>query len=282
MIGDSLEIILLFGVIGFFTNWIAWSRGFYHLDPTPAVSVRLKHVVGVFAIYLGMMLLIAPYIAHFLMYLSGPATPSIEMVNIVQVLILTAVVVSLILFCNSQGKETMKKVWKNTSASHCKPVYIDIALGISAWFVSFPIVAIIGQLFDLVLYWYSGVEAYEQVAVRYLKNTLTSPSELTIALMTILVIAPAIEEFLFRGCLQTYFKRHLGTKAAILMASFCFALFHFSSSQGIGNISLIASLFIFALFLGFIYERQSSLFASISLHMAFNFASAMRILFSEA
>jgi membrane protease YdiL (CAAX protease family) len=70
----------------------------------------------------------------------------------------------------------------------------------------------------------------------------------------------------------------LGTKAAILLTSLAFALFHYSGSQEIGNVSLIASLFTFALFLGFIYEKQSSLFASIGLHMTFNLASALRIL----
>lgn len=278
MIGESIEAILFFGVIGVFTNWFARARGFYQLHPSPSIPVHLKQVVGVFAIYLGMMLIVAPLIARMLISLASPSIPPVGMINTVQVLILVTVMASLILFCRSQGKEEMKKIWKNRAIPHCRPVYYDIGLGILTWLLSFPIVAAIGQLLDLIIYLVVGVETYEQVAVRYLKNTIASPSQLTIALLTILVVAPTIEEFLFRGCLQTYFKRHLGTKAAILMTSLCFALFHFSSSQGIGNISLIGSLFVFALFLGFIYERQSSLFASIGLHMTFNFASAMRIL----
>lgn len=278
MIGDSIEAILFFGVIGVFTNWYAWSRNFYQFHPSPSIPIHLKQVVGVFAIYLGMMLFVAPLIVRMLISLASPSTPPVSMINSVQVLILATVMVSLILFCRSQGKEEMKKIWKNRAIPHSQPIYYDIGLGILTWLLSFPVVAAIGQCLDLIIYWAAGVETYEQVAVRYLKNTVASPSQLTIALFTILIIAPAIEEFLFRGCLQTYFKRLLGTKAAILMASFCFAIFHFSSSQNIGNISLIGSLFVFALFLGFIYEKQSSLFASIGLHMTFNFASAMRIL----
>jgi membrane protease YdiL (CAAX protease family) len=67
---------------------------------------------------------------------------------------------------------------------------------------------------------------------------------------------------------------------AIVFSSICFSAFHFSFSQGIGNISLLFSLFVFALFLGFIYERQGSLFASISLHMTLNIVSVARILLS--
>ena len=95
---------------------------------------------------------------------------------------------------------------------------------------------------------------------------------------TIVIAAPCIEEFLFRGCLQSFLKQYMSTKGAILFSSLCFSLFHFSLSQGLGNISLCASLFVFALFLGFIYET-GSLFASVGLHMTFNIVSAGRVLF---
>src|SRR4029077_13952502 len=98
----------------------------------------------------------------------------------------------------------------------------------------------IGQIFDLIIYLPFGVVNYEQVAVRYLKTTLASPSMLVIALILILLAAPVVEEFLFRGCLQTWFKQYLGPKAAILLAALCFAFFHLAPSQGIGNLSLIA------------------------------------------
>jgi membrane protease YdiL (CAAX protease family) len=131
----------------------------------------------------------------------------------------------------------------------------------------------------MLLYLSAGLENYEQVAVRYLKLALSSPSMLMIALFMVLFAAPAIEEFLFRGLLQTCLKRFMPIKWAIALSSLCFAFFHFSPSQGIGNISLIASLFTFALYLGFIYERQASLIASFTLHMTFNTVSTLRILF---
>ena len=92
--------------------------------------------------------------------------------------------------------------------------------------------------------------------------------------------APLLEEFLFRGLFQTWIKKHLGVKAAILIASLCFALFHVSVAHGVGNLSLVPSLFVFSCFLGFIYERQKSLFASIVLHTTFNLVSTLRIIFT--
>jgi hypothetical protein len=110
--------------------------------------------------------------------------------------------------------------------------------------------------------------------------TIDSPFMLSIALFTIIIAAPVTEEFIFRGMLQNWLKTKLGTKSAIITTSACFALFHLSSSQGLGNISLALSLFSFACFLGFIYEKKGSLYASIGLHMTFNAVSTLRILFS--
>ena len=122
-------------------------------------------------------------------------------------------------------------------------------------------------------------EGYEQVAVKYLKTTFENPAMTVLALISIVIIAPIVEEFLFRGALQTYLKRRLPPKTAIIVASACFGLFHFSFEQGFGNISLIVSLFVFGTFLGYVYEKQGSLYASIGLHLAFNFISSVRILF---
>lgn len=172
----------------------------------------------------------------------------------------------------------MKKIWKDPSNPTARPILYDFGLGWAVWFISFPAVAAIGELGDLLIYLFFKVEHYEQVAVRFLKMALTEPSVLIIAFLLIVFIAPAIEEFLFRGVLQNYFKRHVGSKAAILLSALCFAAFHFAPSQHAGNIPLLLSLFTFACFLGFLYEKQCSLFAPIGLHMAFNTISALRIL----
>jgi uncharacterized protein len=64
---------------------------------------------------------------------------------------------------------------------------------------------------------------------------------------------------------------------SILLASLIFAFFHFSYSQGIDNIEVITSLFVFSCFLGFVYERQQSLWASVGLHALFNAISVVLI-----
>lgn len=279
MILDSLQIIFLFGLFGFFTNWIAYKRHFYHFPPPATLSLTAFQLLGVFAIYCGVMLLVAPILVSLLYTLSSPGTPSPAVLNVFQGVLIGGMITLLFLFCRVYAKQVTSKIWKDRTFSGSKSVLMDFGLGMLTWFLSFPLATIAGQFFDLLIYLALGMENYEQVAVRYLRTTLNSPSQLVFALLTIVFIAPCIEEFLFRGCLQNYFKTYVGAKPAILLSAAAFSLFHFSSSQGAGNFSLLPSLFIFACFLGFIYERQRSLFASIGLHLTFNLASSLRILF---
>lgn len=282
---EYFQVILLSGLLGAIFVWAAKSYGFFHLPPTwekKANLVQLKTVVAVFAIYLGMTMVIAPLIAKIIrsFYASEPgADLPFAALSFLQLTVLLAIFALFYFYSKAQNRSMFKWIWKDRSLPHSKSIAIDLLMGVMTWFISFPLVIAVGQLTDVVLYFFFGFENYEQVAVRYLKTTLGSPEMLAVALFTILIAAPVIEEFLFRGCLQTFFKRYVAPKNAILLSALCFSLFHYAPSQGLGNISLVASLFLFALFLGFIYERQASLFASVGLHMTFNTVSTLRILF---
>lgn len=283
---DYLHSIILFGIIAAILLWIAKSRGYfalpYSVGKEKPSHVNFKTVFAVFAIYLGMTMLVAPmaaYLVNTTYTTILKRKPPLVAIGWVQLFALAGIFLLFYLFSLSQGVEKFKKIWKDWSIPHPKPVLTDVLMGVVSWFIAFPLVIAVGQLTDMLLYYFFGFQNYEQVAVHYLKKALHSPPMLVVALFTILLAAPVIEEFIFRGCLQTFFKRYMSPVKAILVTALCFALFHFAPSQGVGNISLVATLFTFAFFLGFIYERQASLFASIALHMTFNFVSTMRIIF---
>ncbi len=282
---EYFQVILFFGLLSCTLLWIAKSRGYFVLPFAGEKKTHLIHfkmVLAVFAIYLGMTMLVAPLMLHLIKssyHLFSKENLPIAVLGWVQMFVLIAIFSLFYLYARGQDPGLFKRIWKDWSIPHPKPILTDFLMGIMTWLISFPLVIAIGQLVDMVLYFFLNFENYEQVAVRYLKTTLSSPPMLAVALFTILLAAPIIEEFLFRGCLQTFFKRYVHPKGAIILSSLCFSLFHFAPSQGLGNVSLVISLFTFALFLGFIYERQASLFASIGLHITFNTVSTCRILF---
>jgi uncharacterized protein len=282
---EYFQSIFLFGLLGCVLLWVAKSKGYFvlpHAREKKNYVVDFKMVLIVFAIYLAMTMLVAPtasYVVKSSYTLFFHANMPVAALGWVQMFTLIGIFLLFYLYSKTQGPGFFKKIWKDRSIPNTKPILTDFLMGVMTWFISFPLVIAIGQLADMLLYYFFGFENYEQVAVRYLKTTLNSPPMLAVALFTILLAAPIIEEFLFRGYLQTFFKRYFPPKGAIVLSALCFSLFHFAPSQGIGNISLVASLFLFAFFLGFIYERQASLFASIGLHMMFNSVSTCRILF---
>jgi membrane protease YdiL (CAAX protease family) len=281
---DYIQAILIFTPLSLGLLWIAYTRGFFVLPSSripPKGVLSLKSVCIIFAIYLGCTVGVATVFAkviHALYSFSKTSEPPLLM-SWLQLFVFAVTILFFILYCRTLEPTLIKKIWKNQSIPNAKPIAWDMIMGIATWVISFPLVVVIGQIADLLLAIFFNFESYEQVAVRYLKTAMPSTGMFVIALITILVAAPFIEEFLFRGILQTYFKRFVPIKGAIILSALCFALFHYAPSQGIGNLSLFASLFTFALFLGFIYERQGSLFASIGLHMTFNAMSTFRILF---
>lgn len=280
-----MAFILFVGFVAFFILWIAKAKGFFVLPSEKLFQrpfISLKSVIIFFAIYLTISLFLGPIflrIVHVLYAKNHSGPLPISAFNVSQLFVLGSILLLFFVYARADNPALYKRIWKNWNLPSAQPIRIDFGMGFLTWFIAFPLVAFIGEISDILIYQFFGVENYEQVAVRYLKTNISSFETIIVPLFIILLIAPVIEEFLFRGCLQTFLKKYMGVKGAIALSSLFFALFHFAPSQELGNISLLISLFTFALFLGFIFERQSSLFASISLHIAFNTFSTIRILF---
>jgi uncharacterized protein len=283
------ESIVLFAFLAICSLWIGKSFGYFRLPENREAAgpkISLLQVVSLFAIYLGTMVIIgggvAKYLLLFSSYFLNEETihspyyrPLIS--SFIQLITSFTAALFIFLFCRAQkDRASMFSIWKEHGSR--TPIITDIGFGLLSWIISFPVVLFVGELFEFLIFVLFGPQQYEQVAVHYLKMSLSSSFVFAIAIFTVVIAAPVLEELLFRGFLLNFLKRYLGRMGAILVTSIAFALFHFSVSQNLGNIPLVASLFTLALFLGFIYERQRSLFASISLHMTFNIISVLRIL----
>ncbi|MBN1553695.1 MAG: CPBP family intramembrane metalloprotease [Phycisphaerae bacterium] len=86
-----------------------------------------------------------------------------------------------------------------------------------------------------------------------------------VVVLSAAVLAPLVEELLFRGLLQSMLRRYLSNPwHAILLTAGVFALFHFNTPQN------IPALFVLAVVVGYNYERCGRLWPAILIHMLFN------------
>ena len=84
------------------------------------------------------------------------------------------------------------------------------------------------------------------------------------------VVAPMVEETIFRGYLYGVFKRYLGGIGAALLTAGLFGAMHL-------NLAALPALFVLALCLTLAYEATGSLLVNIFMHSLFNLTSLLVI-----
>jgi len=84
-----------------------------------------------------------------------------------------------------------------------------------------------------------------------------------LAFISIVVLAPLLEELLFRGIILDGYLKNYSPANSILISAFLFALIHGNLAQGIGA-------FIMGLVAGLLYWRTKSLLLCIALHFSNN------------
>lgn len=264
-----------FGILALLLLFIGVRRGFFHFPTTTwEVPLRFWHLIGAFAIYfivtyfassLAIGLLRRQIITHYLAYSSW-----------LNFGISFAIFLCLALYLKALPASVRRGILRRSKDGYS--LSEDFWNACYAWILAFPLVLFLSQALELVItHLFQIPQLPDQIAVKFLKSTFENPLYFTLAVLSIVILAPLVEETLFRGFLQTYIRQHLGSRQAILITSVCFSLFHYSAGQGLGNVSIIPSLFILALFLGFLYEKQGSILASMLLHASFNAVSVINL-----
>lgn len=157
--------------------------------------------------------------------------------------------------------------------------YKNYLKGASSWFLIYPFVLLCVALINAAIVLVFHQAPIEQDVIALFRAIISDPFLAIVLGFVISVVVPVVEEFLFRGLLQSWLKKKLNSPyKAIIGAGVIFSLFHYSSSQGLTNISLLVSLFLLGCFLGYLYEKYQSLWASIGLHSTFNALTAIFIL----
>jgi membrane protease YdiL (CAAX protease family) len=103
----------------------------------------------------------------------------------------------------------------------------------------------------------------QHMALENLVSTNQWPLRLSIVLSAV-VIAPLVEEMLFRGFIQSLFRSVLNRPwVAIFCASTFFSVSH-------ANAEHWPALFVLSLGIGYAYEKSGSLWRPIFMHVLFN------------
>lgn len=285
---QRVQILVSATFVFFFILIAAWRNGYFRFQrPGMGYTGRLssRTFLGAFAVFLILQLLIIPLSFQFWYYFYTLGDEhfirSAELqgwTNIYGILI-SGLGMAFYFFALPQQSQEI--VLGSFAFKGFKEKIQDFFIACISWIVSYPLVVAVGQIIAIFLMFvYKNVEP-EQVAVNQIKMAATSNLLLTTLIICVIFLVPIVEELLFRGFLQNWLKGFMKTKYAVLLTSLIFALFHFAPAQGMGNIELILSLFVLSCFLGFIYERQKSLWAPISLHAIFNAISIALIFYVE-
>lgn len=293
LLAERMELFVRVFLISLVLNWLVWKFGWYAIHrpkQESASAITFGDVIGVFAVFIIMEAFVVPSLLIFwLAWESG----SIAQINKIQIspyvqgwMNLATMALSymaVFCYCMLRGRSKLRTIFWHTSTPvrRIHSFTKDSALGALTWFLSFPTVVAASQFIAIILLLLVPDHPIDQVAVRHLKMTMNYPLLYVTTAIAIVCIVPIFEEIIFRGFLQTWLVDSFGLKRGIGLTSLVFAFFHFSFSQGIQNIELITSLFILSCFLGFLYEKLGSLWASISLHVVFNGVSVLMLRVQE-
>ncbi|MBX7065986.1 MAG: CPBP family intramembrane metalloprotease [Parachlamydiales bacterium] len=272
---SDISATIAFGILALMLLFIGSRRGFFQFDPPEwQVPITLFHLIGAFAIYfLVSSLIVKIFIVFFqkqlmLNYMAYSSWMNFGLSFLIFLF--------LVIYVAVLPKSVTGPMLRRPTDKH--PLIDDVWAALYAWIMAFPLVLFLSQILEwLVSKVFHLTTVPEQIAVKFLKSTFDNPVFFVLAVISIIILAPLVEETLFRGFLQTYIRQHLGPRQAIVITSACFSLFHYAQGQGFGNISIIVSLFVLALFLGFLYEKRGSLLAPMVLHGTFNAISVINL-----
>lgn len=270
----DLGMVFLLGVLSLLLLLISWKRGFFAFEKTAGSSeLRWFHPVTGFAIYFIASTYSIVFFQKMLRHVFATPLPLLSWLNFLNA---GSIFCLLFLYVRLLSATIRKEMWCSDKFEYRK----DFQVAALSYVLSFPLVLFINHLLDLLVSTLFHVhEVPDQLAVAFLKMTFQHPFYLFLALCSVILFAPLIEELLFRGLLQSFIRRHLGSKQAIVITSLLFSFFHYSHEQGLANITIIGSLFTLSLFIGFTYEKRRSLAAPITFHALFNTVSVVNLYF---
>lgn len=286
LLQQRILVFLIAAIIGSSISWLAAREGYYRLPVHGHAHKPIPwlYVLGAFGLFLCVEIIIVP--SFYLIWLSfkqgGMVIPSAvhldsETQGWINLIAMVVTGIALLIYYFEIDKDYRRQIWGDGHSHKTLSIVKNLGLGALTWVIVYPWIIALSQIIGIILQFNYQGPHIDQVAIKHLKEAFSHPALLWMTGLAVVTIVPCLEELLFRGFLQTWLKGLFGTGKAIVITSVIFATFHYSASQGIENIELLSSLFLLSCYLGFIRERQNSLWASIGLHSTFNTISLLMI-----
>jgi len=147
-----------------------------------------------------------------------------------------------------------------------------VGLGVGVALLATPLAMLLQQL-AAQLMMSADVQPRAQEVVRTLEQTVRWEQQIYFALVA-LILAPAIEEFLFRGILYPAIKQHGFPRLALWSSALLFSLSH-------ANVMTFLPLTFLALVLTWLYERTGNLLAPMVTHAMFNAINFILVIYQH-
>ena len=140
----------------------------------------------------------------------------------------------------------------------------DVLFGLKHYFVVLPVIILAGFVVD----YFSRMLGVEPDQQEILKKVLGEKSipVLTLIVFFGIVVAPVIEELVFRGFFQSAIRTAFGKQKAIIISGLIFAIVHLDAQ-------IFLQIFILGLLLAYLFEKTGSLIAPIAVHFFHNSAT---------
>ena len=256
----------------FIAIYFAYRSSYFVLPAkSKAHPIAFKHLAGAFGTWFVITLIFMP-----LLYIFAKKVPSStpDMSNGIgawlHLVYIAVAFVALYSYLFALKKDVINNIFFEGQPHRIKALTKGLAIGAISWCVAYPTVLVVNLITGEIGKWIWGDNKIDQVAVKHLKGLASQPLLYTLMVICVIFLVPLIEELLFRGFLQSWIRRYIGRIGGIIFTAIIFALVHYSPAQGSVNFELICSLFVLSCFLGFIYEREKTLWAPITLHAVFN------------
>ena len=163
--------------------------------------------------------------------------------------------------------------WREIMVSREQSVMKVLAYGFGVGVLVVPVALVLLNYVSLELIKAVQLPPEKQTVVTVIEKTVEPTKRAWFALAAVL-LAPTVEEILFRGIMYPYLKPRVGAGLAVTVTSLVFAAIHF-------NIAIFLPLVFLGFVLTWLYERTDSLLTPILTHAVFNATNFFLLVFQS-